>query len=391
MKEGVQLAHTPPESQFTVETRQTRQNTKAPSAPPDSTPPKKVSSWPKDRVSVVIPKAPAPAKVTFTEPEVTKEIPPVDQELLDEVLAMEEPSPVPQPKADSTLPDSNKQKNHTLQPKAKSFQRRSLAEELLHKNPSWREAWKYLLPEALLATNPPWQQSISDFIRKRNTPVSVLKTEVVTDSVQEHFEPELYSVNFQEKGDLPVGGIVVHDAVEQFVNLSGGHYTGPFQMTTGNMAPENADLRTFWPMINKHGKKESLVDGGSQIASISLKAALELGIAYDPTFMITMESADKGRTSTLGLARNIPFDFEGIVYYLQLHVLQDPAYEVLLGRPFEIVSNLVITNLPNGNAIGTLTDNTNGRKLSLPSYRRGQIPRHMIPGGQQGFHLNPRT
>lgn len=390
MKEGVQLAHTPPESQFTVEARQTRQSAKAPSAPLDSTPPRKSTSWPKDRVSVVIPKA-APPKVSFSKPEVTQEVEPVDQELLDEVLAMEEPDPVPQPKADSTLPEKNQQKISTKEPKVKSFQRRSLAEELLHKNPSWREAWKFLLPEALLATNPPWQQSISDFIRKRNTPVSVFKTEVVPDTVQDHFQPELYSVNFQEKGDLPIGGIVVHDAVEQFVNLSGGHYTGPFQMISGNMAPENADLRTFWPMINKNGKKESLVDGGSQIASISLKAALELGIAYDPTFTITMESADKGRTSTLGLARNIPFDFEGIVYYLQLHVLQDPAYEVLLGRPFEIVSNLVITNLPNGNAIGTLTDNTNGKKLSLPSYRRGQIPRHMIPGGQTGFHLNPRT
>lgn len=309
MKEGVQLAHTHPESQFTVNTRQ--QSAKVPTKT-DSTPEKNkiISSGPRDRVSVVIPKSFATPKVTFSKPEVTQEIDPVDQELLEEVLAMDEPEAVPQSKADSTLPEKNEEKNQKQsQPKVKSFQRRSLAEELLHKNPSWREAWKYLLPEALLATNPPWQQSISDFIRKRNTPVSVLKTEIVTESVQDQFEPELYSVNYQEKNNLPVGGIVVHDAVEQFVNLSGGNYTGPFHMVSSNMAPENADLRTFWPIINKNGKKESLVDGGSQIASISLKAALELGIAYDPTFVITMESADKGRTSTLGLARNIPFDF----------------------------------------------------------------------------------
>lgn len=389
MKEGVPSAQTPPESQVTVQTRQNKSN----HSKTGSTPEKPKPSWPKDRVSVVIPpRVSAPPTVSFSKPEVTQEIPPVDQEILEEILAMEEPAPAEKPKVDSTLPMNSSTNPKSTQPqqKVKSFQRRSLAEELLHKNPSWREAWKFLLPEALLATNPPWQQSISDFIRKRNTPVSVLQQEELTGTVQDDYQPELYSVNLQAQDQLPIGGIVVHDAVEQFINLTGGQYTGPFHMRAGNIAPENADLRTFWPMINRNGKKESLIDGGSQIASISLKAALELGIAYDPSFKITMESADKGRTSTLGLARNIPFDFEGIVYYLQLHVLEDPAYEVLLGRPFEVVSNLVITNLANGNAVGTLTDNTNGKKLTIPSYRRGQIPRHMLPLGQQGFHLDSR-
>lgn len=147
MKEGVQIAHTPPESQFTVQTRKTTKETiekssQEPEKTKDSTPSHSKMSWPKDRVSVVLPKPVMTPKVAFSKPEVTQVIDPVDQDLLEEVLAMEEPSPTPTTKVDSTLPTPSHQKTQPNPSKVKSFQRRSLAEELLHKNPSWTQSQK---------------------------------------------------------------------------------------------------------------------------------------------------------------------------------------------------------------------------------------------------------
>ena len=58
-----------------------------------------------------------------------------------------------------------------------------------------------------------------------------------------------------------------------------------------------------------------------------------LGLAYDPSIVLHMQSENGNLDQLLGLAHNIPFQIGAITMYLQVHVISLPAYDVLLGRP----------------------------------------------------------
>lgn len=370
-------APTPPESVFMVDTRTSSKAKETPAK-------KEFKSWPKDRVTVEIPRRPPtpiaqPKKVSFN-PDVLEdgsEDELSDQELEQAAKVLDEPEPVAD-KVDSTPPSEKLEK-------PKSYRRVSKLKELLNRNPQWKAMWKELLPEELLATNEIWQKDLLENLKAKNVKVT-LQDKVDGDDLPVY---DVFTIKETASTVLPVGSIVVQDPVEQFYNQTG--YTGPYNIPRDSIAPENADLRTLWPIINRGSRKESLLDGGSQIASISWKAALELGLSYDPNFTITMESANKGRTKTLGLARNVPFEFDGISYYLQLHVLQDPAYDVLLGRPFEVVSQVSLQTSTGGDVSATIVEPGTGRKLTFPTYKRGQIPRHLANTEQAGFQRPSRT
>jgi hypothetical protein len=55
-----------------------------------------------------------------------------------------------------------------------------------------------------------------------------------------------------------------------------------------------------------------------------------LGLAYDPSIVLHMQSANGTLDQSLGLSRNVPFTIGKITMYLQVHVISLPAYNVLL-------------------------------------------------------------
>ena len=57
----------------------------------------------------------------------------------------------------------------------------------------------------------------------------------------------------------------------------------------------------------------------------------KLGIAYDPTIRLNMQSANGNCNLSLGLARNVSFLIETITFYLQVHIVGSVAFDILLG------------------------------------------------------------
>ena len=151
------------------------------------------------------------------------------------------------------------------------------------------------------------------------------------------------------------------------------------------MAKESQGLRAIYPLINKVGEVESLLDSGSQIISMAKKVAKSLEIDWDPNITIEMESANRSIEKTLGLAKNIPFQCGGIVVYLQIHIMADPAYKVLLGRPFDIVTESIVKNESNGNQTLTLTDPNTGERCIMHTYERGRVPEILKRPEKQNF------
>ena len=50
-----------------------------------------------------------------------------------------------------------------------------------------------------------------------------------------------------------------------------------------------------------------------------------------------MQSANSEVDQTLGLTQNVPLLLREITFYVQFHVIHNPMYNILLGRPFDVL------------------------------------------------------
>jgi len=176
------------------------------------------------------------------------------------------------------------------------------------------------------------------------------------------------------QANLPPGGIIVPDPLEMYYNSG----TVPDDLI---VSMESSAIRSILPIIDNQQQVEAIVDGGSQIIAMSEAVCHELSLLYDPTITLRMQSANGAITPSLGLARNVPFRIGDIVLYLQVHILRNPAYDVLLGRPFDVLTQSVIHNYANEDQTITIRDPNTGKAVTVPTVPRGP-PRHR----KQGFH-----
>jgi hypothetical protein len=185
------------------------------------------------------------------------------------------------------------------------------------------------------------------------------------------------SVMNRAEGLVPEGALVVGDPVLQYLNclLAG---VAPKQVfvafaDTQRVAEESIDLCVAFPLIHGVGEQESIYDSGSQIVSMVQAVAVEMGIGWDPDVFIYMQSANGQVEQSVGLARNVAFRFDGVTLYLQVHIIRNPAYKVLLGRPFEVLTKLAAANDTDGSQLLTLTDPNTQRRCVVPTFKRGII------------------
>jgi hypothetical protein len=176
-----------------------------------------------------------------------------------------------------------------------------------------------------------------------------------------------------EREGLTKGAVVIGDPILQYLStLQPGD-----KPKLVSAAKESQALRAIYPLINKVGETECLLDSGSQIISMARHVAQQLEITWDPDIVIEMESANRSVEKTLGLARNVPFLCGSITVYLQVHIMANPAYKVLLGRPFDIVTESLVQNEKGGGQTLTLTDPNTGERCVMHTYERGKAPEVM--------------
>ncbi|THU76012.1 hypothetical protein K435DRAFT_705864, partial [Dendrothele bispora CBS 962.96] len=142
------------------------------------------------------------------------------------------------------------------------------------------------------------------------------------------------------------------------------------------VASQTEGLRSVFPKINgKPEEIEVVLDSGSQIVSMSSSVASSLNLHWDPTRVIHMQSANGQLQPTKGLIRNVPFEFGGLTIYLQCHVIEKPPYQVLLGRPFDTLTESTIKNFPDGEQEVTITCPNTGNKMTVSTFPRGKLKR----------------
>ena len=67
-----------------------------------------------------------------------------------------------------------------------------------------------------------------------------------------------------------------------------------------------------------------------------------------------MESANKTRDETMGLLQDLKISIGGYDFYLQVQVVKEAPYEMLLGRPFFTLTQATHKHFDNGESRLTL-------------------------------------
>ncbi|KAG6829339.1 hypothetical protein H0H93_014496 [Arthromyces matolae] len=181
--------------------------------------------------------------------------------------------------------------------------------------------------------------------------------------------PSYYVSDGSQEG-VPKGALVMQDCVASYLEKMPANEKPEFVYIARDMQV----LRSLYPIVNGNKHVEAILDSGSQIICMALDKAQQAGLTWDPDITLRMESANKQVNLSVGLAKNVPFKFgDGFTVYLQVHIFVEPAYPILLGRPFDTVTESNIQNLKNGSAIITLRDPNTGKRLALTTFERGKI------------------
>ncbi|KAG5640683.1 hypothetical protein DXG03_007541 [Asterophora parasitica] len=172
-----------------------------------------------------------------------------------------------------------------------------------------------------------------------------------------------------------LGALITTDVVDTYYqNLQPGK--SPEHVV---VAKESHSLWSILMCIDAWEQVKCIVDSGCQIITMSEEVCHDLHICYDPTVILHMQSANGTVNPSLGLARNVPCTIGNITLYLQIHVIWNPAYDILLGRPFDIlICSLVKTHLANKTII-TITDPNTHVVTSIPLFTYGQHRRQPKP------------
>ena len=173
----------------------------------------------------------------------------------------------------------------------------------------------------------------------------------------------------------PPGAIIIEDPYKVYLRTA-------LEDRSSNcltVAKESSALRTILPLINHNQFVESVLDPGSQVIAMLEAACHALALVYDPRIRLRMQSANREVDETLGLARNISILVGDITLYVQFHIVQNPAYDVLLGRPFDILVESIVWNYSNEDQMITIHDPNSGRIATVPTFPRGTHPRTARP------------
>jgi hypothetical protein len=168
--------------------------------------------------------------------------------------------------------------------------------------------------------------------------------------------------------------LMINNPFETYINtIRPGETPKPFVA-----AKDSHSIRSVMVNINGHNPVESIIDPGSSIIAMSEEVCLALGLIYDNSVIIPLQSANGGIDHSLGLARNVPCEIGDITLYMQIHIIRNPAYDILLGRPFDVVTESSVKNRIDESQSITIFDPNSTRSSVISTFPRSSFRRKVI-------------
>jgi len=148
------------------------------------------------------------------------------------------------------------------------------------------------------------------------------------------------------------------------------------------VAVESAPLRAVDGVLDDRVNVELVLDQGSSIVAIHKKIWEMLGTPVLADHVMDMESAHSSVESTLGLLKNFPLTIGPCTFYLQIQVAHNLSCDLLLGRPFFMLTGSYTQDNYGGSQHLVLNDVNTGQKIRVPTRAR---TRRQKPASFVGF------
>ena len=158
----------------------------------------------------------------------------------------------------------------------------------------------------LLATSPDVRRHVKDLVSSRK---------VAANTVEVNDELDAYLADCFESDQPAV-------------------YLDMIRYDASSAAAPSLPLRVIYPSFGQGVEPECILDGGAQVIVMRKDVWERLRVPITANRAMPMESANASTTMTLGLIENHPVQLGPITVYLQIQVVEEAPFEVLLGRPF---------------------------------------------------------
>ena len=226
----------------------------------------------------------------------------------------------------------------------------------------------------LLSLSPEVRSQVRDVTTTRRVPVeqqAQAKFFAATEQEESLETPAATAFAFQNTSHRvpPEGSTIIPDPIESYYRSLGRGQPPDIGRLT--VARDATAIRSLFALVDNSQRIECTIDPGCQIVAMAEAVCNSLGLPYDPDIKLNMESANGTFDWSLGLARNVPFVIGNITLYFQVHVISSPSYAILLGRPFDVLTESVIRNFANEDQTITITDPNSGRQSTIPTFPRG--------------------
>ena len=158
--------------------------------------------------------------------------------------------------------------------------------------------------------------------------------------------------------------------------------------TTATTAEAALPLRTVIALVEDTVEVECVLDQGAVVCLMREDLWEKLRVPLSPDKNMTLETADTAKSSTLGLIPNAKFTIANVDIILQVQVVRQAPFQVLLGRPFFAVTECATKDFVSGDQHITLTDPTNRSRQCKVATGIRNVTREV---STQGFRKTSRN
>ena len=186
--------------------------------------------------------------------------------------------------------------------------------------------------------------------------------------IKEAITSKKVSVNATEANDADA---FLVDASE---SKSSQAYLDFVKYDSANTAAPCLPLRVIYPTFAPGVEPECILDGGAQVVVMRKDIWERLKAPIVTRRAMHMESANAATTMTLGVIENQPVQLGSVTIYLQIQVIENAPFEVLLGRPFFDITSCSERSSPGGNHEIHIKDPQTGEGYTFATQPRVRKP-----------------
>jgi len=147
--------------------------------------------------------------------------------------------------------------------------------------------------------------------------------------------------------------------------------TLPKQTDNIIVANHSVNLRVLDLTLNDKVQVEAILDEGSQIVGLRKDIWEKLGVPVRSDHKMNMISANALSNQTIGLIHDLKVTIGAYNFYLQVQVVENASYEMLLGQLFLTLTEANTQHYANGDSHITLQDPNSKAIITLPTRARG--------------------